>query len=151
MRSTKQHHRQMILPVGAIVVGSRSVSDSTAAFQTMTEPDHRGTAGVVFSRRRSDRMRLCLLQRMSPLLARLRHADCVEQCPSSRQSGKHVLVLSSSQFDPKPTFRAEGDHSRNIRGRRNRIRFALGPCNLTRPAFGRCAQWDRFGLVLVAG
>jgi hypothetical protein len=33
-------------------------------------------------------------------LARLRHADCVEQCPSSGQSGKHMLGLSSSQFDP---------------------------------------------------
>jgi hypothetical protein len=27
----------------------------------------------------------------------------------------------------------------------------VGPCNLTRPAFGRCAQWERFRLVLVAG
>jgi DNA-binding transcriptional LysR family regulator len=37
--------------------------------------------------------------RSLPSMARLRPADCIEQCPSSRVSGKHMLVLSSSQFD----------------------------------------------------
>ncbi len=37
-------------------------------------------------------------------MARLRHAYCVEQCPSSGQSGKHVLIVSSSHFDPERTF-----------------------------------------------
>ena len=31
--------------------------------------------------------------------AGLRHADAIEQCPSPG-SGKHMLVLSSSQFGP---------------------------------------------------
>src|ERR1700687_723135 len=36
-----------------------------------------------------------------PVLAPLRHADCIEQCPRLRQGGKYMLVLSSSQFDPE--------------------------------------------------
>jgi len=41
---------------------------------------------------------------VSPKVGRLRHAYCVEQCPSSGQSGKHVLIVSSSHFDPERTF-----------------------------------------------
>jgi hypothetical protein len=36
---------------------------------------------------------------MVPLLALLRHADCIKQCPSSSAKRKHVLMLSSSLFD----------------------------------------------------
>jgi hypothetical protein len=32
-------------------------------------------------------------------LTRLRHAGCIEQCPSSRPNRKCMLALSSSQFD----------------------------------------------------
>src|SRR3981081_1430983 len=35
-----------------------------------------------------DRIGICPLRCMSLLLARLRHADCVEQCPSSRAKRK---------------------------------------------------------------
>ena len=42
----------------------------------------------------------------SPSLARLRHADYVEQCPSSGAKRKtYVLALSSSQFDPQQASR----------------------------------------------
>jgi hypothetical protein len=34
-----------------------------------------------------------------PYMARLRHADCVEQVRVREQSGNHMLVLSSSQID----------------------------------------------------
>jgi hypothetical protein len=37
--------------------------------------------------------------------AHLRHADCVGQCPSLGQSGKHMLVLSSSLFGTFETCR----------------------------------------------
>lgn len=33
--------------------------------------------------------------------AGIERADCINQFPSSRASGKHMLTLSSSQFDPK--------------------------------------------------
>jgi hypothetical protein len=36
----------------------------------------------------------------APTGALLRHADCIRQSPGRARSGKHMLVLSSSQFDP---------------------------------------------------
>src|SRR5258705_10316485 len=32
------------------------------------------------------------------------HADCIARCPLSGAKRKHLLTLSSSQFDPKRTF-----------------------------------------------
>jgi len=37
-------------------------------------------------------------------VARLRHADWAEYVRVREQSGKHILELSSSQFDPEQTF-----------------------------------------------
>jgi hypothetical protein len=36
-----------------------------------------------------------------PLVARLRHADCIGRCPLPGVTQKTVLTLSSSQFDPE--------------------------------------------------
>jgi len=36
-------------------------------------------------------------------LARNRHGDCIPQCPSQGQSGKHLLALSFSDCDPTAT------------------------------------------------
>ena len=41
-----------------------------------------------------------------PVLAQMRSADCAEQCPVLRVKPKHMLVLSSSQFDA-----VDGAHS----------------------------------------
>ena len=50
---------------------------------------------------RAGAQRLCAL-------ARLRHADCIERCRLSGVTRKHLLRLSSSQFDPNPTTGAQG-------------------------------------------
>jgi hypothetical protein len=36
--------------------------------------------------------------------AQKRGVYCVEKCPSRRQSGRHLLGLSISHFDPRRTF-----------------------------------------------
>jgi hypothetical protein len=43
-------------------------------------------------------------ERFSPL-ARNRHADCNARCPLSGQSGKHILAVSLSGFDPRAVLR----------------------------------------------
>jgi hypothetical protein len=43
------------------------------------------------------------------LLAQMRSADFIEHVRVRGQSGKHLLALSSSQFDPKATSEASND------------------------------------------
>ena len=52
-------------------------------------------------------------------------------------------------FDPKPTFRAAGDHSREyLRSPRT---DPFRPCKLTPPALGRRARRERSHPVLAGG
>ena len=47
-----------------------------------------------------------LPNRSRPHMARNGYADSAAQCPLSGQSGKHLLALSFSGFDPLPTCEA---------------------------------------------
>src|SRR5712671_1803586 len=65
--------------------------------------------------------------------------------------GLNILAASISGFDPKPTFRAEGGHSRDIlRRRKRRSRFSRG-CSVIPPALSRRARQEGCRLVVEAG
>src|SRR5712664_22303 len=62
-------------------------------------------AQIIWRRNQGHRERQQVLRCMSQKLARLRHADCVEQCPSSKAKRRKTYArTSSSQFDPKRSF-----------------------------------------------
>jgi len=64
-----------------------------------------------------------LPQCMSPKVARSRHADCVSRCRFRGQSGKHMLALSFSGFDPVAdillTKASIQDGSRSLNGKQS--------------------------------